>query len=327
MARELKTNVIKTHMTSTTADVDLHWVIDEMKKRVDNGIIDWSIIQQELFPSLNDNQNEIQLDKDHMTAISLLQSEIKHHFYIYMKQKFKKAAPGPKCAPQEKKQIKSPKSNTNDITEQIKEQKMDNNSTSKISKNKIGATKINNYDVFCHHSMDINELKARCEPFQRIAMMLQAYKKILSNTNENEVQFFLNIQKIYDHQQLFNDFLHVKLMHIDADNNKPKEEYICIGKKICQYFEKDLNLKCKKTKMFGAIERHYFHRIYTTETKLTNEDKTFRAECDKVHIFFLQFSKQNNLFVLLIVSKMLKGLHSVSPVTNLHTIKRETQTL
>eukprot|EP01084_Bolivina_argentea_P184620 318406_1 len=102
MAQELKEGVTKTHISSSTTpgqsfndDLDLHWVIEEMKERVDEGIIDWKIIQKQLFPSLNNNPNDTQIDKDHRIALTILQHEIKHHFRNYMKDKLKKSVPDP----------------------------------------------------------------------------------------------------------------------------------------------------------------------------------------------------------------------------------------
>eukprot|EP01084_Bolivina_argentea_P125178 221812_1 len=156
--------------------------------------------------------------------------------------------------------------------------------------------------------MDIKELKNHCEPFQRIAMMLKAYKELLSNTNQNEMKLFDNIKRNYNHQQVFNDFLHIKIIHIDADNDKikshdhledeSKEKYIDVVKHICDYFEKDLELKCntfsdnEKNETMAincrAIGRHYLHRVYDNNEKtLSDEEKAFRTECDKIHIFFL----------------------------------------
>eukprot|EP01084_Bolivina_argentea_P167192 290219_1 len=271
MAQELKED--ETHMSSATPgqnfnnDLDLHWVVEEMKECVDDGIVNWSLIKQQLFPSINNN-NPSPIDKDHMIALHFLQLEIQHHFAIYVKQKLKNADVEPDSSTAE--QVKwltrqpsakckwmdlSSKQLSDSITNESKEKTVPKlNYDEKMNKNpkkdhiKIDAEKTRNFSgEFCDDSMDIKELKNHCEPFQRIAMMLQAYKDLLSNTNKNEMKLFENIQTSYNHQQLFNDFLHVKVMHIDADNakirshdhleyDKPAQEHIGIDKKICQYF-------------------------------------------------------------------------------------------
>eukprot|EP01084_Bolivina_argentea_P297702 512922_1 len=102
-----------------------------------------------------------------------------------------------------------------------------------------------------HKSFD--ELK-QCVAFQRLSKGLQNYKsKAL-----NEIH--------YTHQQLFDDFCHVKST-IDADNNKSRDhdhakckQYKCdyekIGTQIFEYFSRDLNMPCKDALKCLAFKKH-----------------------------------------------------------------------
>eukprot|EP01084_Bolivina_argentea_P167190 290217_1 len=290
MAQELKVDVTKTPLSSTTTGgqafnnhQDLHWVIEEMKECVDDGIVNWSLIKQQLFPSINNNQSSSPIDKDHIVALHFLEREIQHHFYIYVKQKLTQAVPSPDTSSLE--QVKwltltrEPSLSCqwmqndishlglvsiSDLSKQLSDSRKNKSEPKTLPKSGHYNDKVDKKPIkdnieindekttnqsgeFCDDLMDITELKKRCEPFQRIAMMLQAYKDLLSNTNKNEMKLFENIQTSYNHQQLFNDFLHVKVMHIDADNakirshdhleyDKPAQEHIGIDKKICQYF-------------------------------------------------------------------------------------------
>eukprot|EP01084_Bolivina_argentea_P270255 459491_1 len=98
MAQELKD---ETHMSSATPgqtvsnDLDLHWVVEEMKECVDDGIVNWSLIKKLLFPSISNNQSHSPIDKDHIVALRLLEREIQHHFMLYVKQKLKHEEPSP----------------------------------------------------------------------------------------------------------------------------------------------------------------------------------------------------------------------------------------
>eukprot|EP01084_Bolivina_argentea_P297701 512921_1 len=93
-----------------------------------------------------------------------------------------------------------------------------------------------------------------CGAFQRLTNGLQNYKsKAL-----NEIH--------YTHQQLFDDFCHVKST-IDADNNKSRDhdhakckQYKCdyekIGTQIFEYFSRDLNMPCKDALKCLAFKKH-----------------------------------------------------------------------
>eukprot|EP01084_Bolivina_argentea_P180135 311208_1 len=103
---------------------------------------------------------------------------------------------------------------------------------------------------FCYDMMDINELIQYCEPFQRVAMVLEAYHRLLITQNEAKLFDIIHQQGKYEHQQLHDDFMHIKIYHIDVDNHRisghdqSEGKYIDIGKKICKYLAEHLMLKC-----------------------------------------------------------------------------------
>eukprot|EP01084_Bolivina_argentea_P098771 177529_1 len=114
-----------------------------------------------------------------------------------------------------------------------------------------------------------------------------------------EVKLFDIVQNkgVYEHQQLLNDFLHIKLIHIDMDNDNIKRhghseqnmiiqnsEHLNIGRKICKYFEEELNLKCDHEVECSGLMRHY--KRGNDEFKWSMEDSIFQAECDKIHAYF-----------------------------------------
>eukprot|EP01084_Bolivina_argentea_P018122 33788_1 len=146
---------------------------------------------------------------------------------------------------------------------------------------------------FCFDTMDINELKHYCEPFQRVALVLEAYLELLTTQNEVKIFDIVHQPGKYEHQQLHDDFMHIKIYHIDTDNHrinshhKDEEKYIDIGKKICQYFTQDLRLKCNRIAKCRAFSRHYQRFVEKSDADWCTEDITFRTECDKIHIFFL----------------------------------------
>ncbi len=56
---------------------------------------------------------------------------------------------------------------------------------------------------------------------------------------------------------------------------------------------KELKLTCENMGNCRAFGRHY-QRIYQkNEGNWTTEDRAFRTECDKMHIFFFQFSNNS----------------------------------
>eukprot|EP01084_Bolivina_argentea_P242675 407035_1 len=153
---------------------------------------------------------------------------------------------------------------------------------------------------FCDDMMDIDELIARCEPFQRVAMVLKLYQELLATHNEEKLCDIIENRGKYEHQQLHDDFMHIKVYHIDGDNDKIRshdhseddkikensKKYLHISKKIYEYFVKELKLTCENMGNCRAFSRHY-QRIYeNNENNWCTEDRAFRTECDKMHIFF-----------------------------------------
>ena len=168
-----------------------------------------------------------------------------------------------------------------------------------------------------------------CQPIKRIENVLRLYNQLL---NENKLWKKVAMGPMitsdhYGHQQLYNDFLHVKLYHIDADNKRllriqnridydydNEEEkdvgYQELAKKICEYFAK--RYECKNVEKCEAFTRHYrdredkykenslFHRVDSTASKKAAEirndkEKIIQEECDKIHCYFLQFGCINTL--------------------------------
>eukprot|EP01084_Bolivina_argentea_P307258 531046_1 len=145
--------------------------------------------------------------------------------------------------------------------------------------------------------MTINDLETKCEPFKRIEMVLNAYNQLMDTTRQVEIFDIIQNKGKYDHQQLFDDFMHVKIIHIDADNdkirshdnnennnknkedknddnneNKNKNGYIGIGPKICNYFQN--KFRCDSMIQCRGYTRHYKDRIKKTE----NMEQTYCTE-------------------------------------------------
>lgn len=157
-----------------------------------------------------------------------------------------------------------------------------------------------------------------CQPLQRVSNVLKLYHKLL---HENKLWKKVSVGRMiiisdkYGHRQLQNDFLHVKLVHIDTDNKKyfqkrnakinNNDEPEGLAQYICETF---LQLyKCKNIENCGAFKRHYrdrsdrnkektlYHRIEDTSSKKAHEirndkEQIITEECDKIHSYFLQFS-------------------------------------
>ena len=73
-------------------------------------------------------------------------------------------------------------------------------------------------------SMKTNdELLTKCESLKRIEIVLDAYHQLIhyidkSKWNNISISNMIQIEGKYEHQQLFNDFCHIKIIHIDNDN-------------------------------------------------------------------------------------------------------------
>eukprot|EP01084_Bolivina_argentea_P299643 516511_1 len=79
------------------------------------------------------------------------------------------------------------------------------------------------------HDTNVDELKEKCTAFKRLKVVLNAYddggKKTCNGYPKDN----------YDHQALFNDFLHVIKKHIVAENDKIRDHDHPLIKLICQH--------------------------------------------------------------------------------------------
>eukprot|EP01084_Bolivina_argentea_P048299 89002_1 len=155
-----------------------------------------------------------------------------------------------------------------------------------------------------------------CQPLKRIDIVLDAYKRFMQNKSlwdEIPISAVVNMNDKYSHQQLVDDFLHVKIVHCESNQDIPLKE---TPKHIlCQRFNK--KYRCKVEECF-AFKRHYrdknsneenerrqFERKFgdlpmNSYMKIINEkDAVFQQECDKIHSYFLheinsEASRYNN---------------------------------
>eukprot|EP01084_Bolivina_argentea_P098346 176749_1 len=141
---------------------------------------------------------------------------------------------------------------------------------------------------------DIKCLAAHCAAFKRITMILKAYHELIQTNQKARLLEIIQNKYPYDQQQLFNDFLHVRIMHIEIGNDKPKTEHFDIEKKICRYLEGKLDLKCDKMDNCPSIIRHYQTKNNKKNPgQLDTKDAVFQAECDKIHVYFLHPTVQS----------------------------------
>ncbi len=149
----------------------------------------------------------------------------------------------------------------------------------------------------CSGKNDIDSMKKTCKPLQRIFDVLQRYNKCAADDCKKIRDCFSEIEQ----QQLFNDFMHIKIMHIDADNDNIRSHdhhedwkenepvYNNIGVRICDSLEQVVQCEMKRCKSF---ERHYQKQDenHSETNEAVMADITFQQELDKVHTFFFQFS-------------------------------------
>eukprot|EP01083_Nonionella_stella_P091881 256959_1 len=152
--------------------------------------------------------------------------------------------------------------------------------------------------VCCAEEPFTNE---NCRPLKRIRAVLDIYHKL---TNDKSKWNAISTQKQirshkdinddqYGHQQLFDDFSHLKLVHIDPDNKKrwrdPKDKPIV--RKLCEQFKKDFPCDMKEC---HAFLNHYRDRGGETELPNTEntEDTAFQQEFYKIHSYFFHSTIQ-----------------------------------
>eukprot|EP01083_Nonionella_stella_P064157 166975_1 len=113
---------------------------------------------------------------------------------------------------------------------------------------------------------------------------------------------------IYSHQQIFDDFLHIKIHHIDRDKqlaiaNKNNQNIATIlYYKFCTSYEcdgiKDVLPSCAafqrhyRDKEDNGAEREIFYSIENEDNlkslRIRNEkDWILQEECDKIHTYFI----------------------------------------
>eukprot|EP01084_Bolivina_argentea_P279323 477524_1 len=66
-----------------------------------------------------------------------------------------------------------------------------------------------------------------CQPLNRIDIVLDAYRRFMQNKSlwdEIPISAVVNINDKYSHQQLVDDFLHVKIVHCESNQDIPLKE-------------------------------------------------------------------------------------------------------
>eukprot|EP01083_Nonionella_stella_P091885 256969_1 len=140
-----------------------------------------------------------------------------------------------------------------------------------------------------------------CLPLKRITAVLGVYHTLTNDTSkwgakstQEKIRShpYINDNQ-YGHQQLFDDFSHLKLVHIDPDNKKrwrdPKDKPIV--RKLCEQFKKDFPCDMKEC---HAFLNHYRDRGGETELPNTEntEDTAFQQEFYKIHSYFFHSTIQ-----------------------------------
>ena len=134
-----------------------------------------------------------------------------------------------------------------------------------------------------------------CGPFERIEEMLSIYKNIIDQDlwNANKMVDIIQIKGRYGQQQLFDDFMHVKLMHIDksSDGN--------LGVDLCKYLQskyacKNTNectpsLRHRRDRSNDEEEQRLYGRHWAMDNEARDEEVTLQQLCDNIHSYFFQF--------------------------------------
>eukprot|EP01083_Nonionella_stella_P070625 189073_1 len=151
-----------------------------------------------------------------------------------------------------------------------------------------------------------------CQSVQRIDCLLSLYHKLMkSKTLWRNVAMGPLLRchgDIYTHQQIFNDFLHIKMHHIDRDkqlaiaNANDQNIATILHDKFCTLYEcdgiKDGLPSCAafrrhyRDRADRGAEREMFHLIENEDNmkslKIRNEKEwVLQEECDKIHSYFL----------------------------------------
>eukprot|EP01084_Bolivina_argentea_P084792 153310_1 len=129
--------------------------------------------------------------------------------------------------------------------------------------------------------------------------MLKAYHRLIENKDKiienkttwaNQISMSKIIEVVFPEQyqyvDLFNDFCHIKIFHIDPDNIRARNDTAHkIAGNICKHFEE--KLVCDIEKCFAFV-RHYGDRSRRQHSYVESwtEDIAFQQECDKIHNYF-----------------------------------------
>eukprot|EP01083_Nonionella_stella_P114533 338747_1 len=150
----------------------------------------------------------------------------------------------------------------------------------------------------CDDIKENKELFETCECLQRIRIVLNEYNQSLSIDSRDDALLQLIdaicVQDKYGHKQLFEDFCHVKVIHIEADNRVIKSRngaytplYRGIGQYICTRLQDEL--KCADTKACRTWLRYYRNECEELKEDMSEkefEDAMLRQECEKIHTYF-----------------------------------------
>ena len=145
-------------------------------------------------------------------------------------------------------------------------------------------------DVDCEYIR--NNLLKNCAPLQRIQIVLELYQCMIKrNSSATNAMFDLLEQCGYTHQQLFDDFSHVKIIHIDADNKSYQGGggYYNIGMYLCKYFQEEFPCDIEKCRVFRRHHRDRGAKSVNPYANDEEEEVAFQQECDKIHSYFFQF--------------------------------------
>ena len=167
-----------------------------------------------------------------------------------------------------------------------------------------------------------DELLEKCNCARRIDVVMEAYHSLMHNPNLwRNVPFgdVMTYNDLYGNQQLFDDFLHVKMIHIDEDQRRRKQarngdekqddvQSRSVGRVLHEAFS--TKYPCKDFSKCKGSERHYrdrsdakrenemFHRIRSSGSKKAasirnNQEQVFQEELDKVcsHVIIFGFMR------------------------------------
>eukprot|EP01083_Nonionella_stella_P045282 121671_1 len=126
-----------------------------------------------------------------------------------------------------------------------------------------------------------------CPSLKRIRAVLEIYHKLTNDKSQwnaistkKQIRSHKNINDDkYGHQQLFDDFAHLKLVHIDPDNKNGRHEFIARG--ICDMFKRDFPCDMKECRAFL-----YHYRDRGGQEFPDFEDTSFQQEFYKIHSYF-----------------------------------------